>query len=708
MSFRIGVDIGGTFTDCVVVDDDGHRAISKALTTHGALYDGVINAVTVNAEERGFSLEALLTDTTQFVHGTTVATNAVLTRRGAKTGLITTRGHEDALIIGKVFAKSAGLDERELIHASQLHKPDPIVQPEHIFGVVERIDVEGEILAPLNEDSVLAAVDAAHAAGLEALAVCLLWSFVNDTHERRIARLLLDRAPDLFCTYSHELAPVLGEYERTVTTVLNAYVGPEVSGYLLELERRLHTAGLEHPLLVMQASDGLTSVTDACLRPIVTLDSGPTGGILGCQYLSGLYGEPNMICTDVGGTSFDVGLITAGQVPLEDEPVVSQFSFKLPKVAVRSIGAGGGSIGWVDDGGVLRVGPQSAGSRPGPACYGQGGDAPTVTDADLALGYFDPGTFLGGRMQLDTARALDALDRIGKQLGMDVEQVAIGMVRIINAHMADLIRRATIEQGNDPRECVLIAYGGAGPTHAGFYGAEINAKAILIPADSTVFSAEGMLTCQVVHSAEISHAVASPFDLDDYAALSEQFGGLEKLVENQFHEEGTKLSDVALRRTLKVRYGLQVHTVSVEVPSGILDLEHGKLIQERFEERYAQIFGAGSLYSSSGLAYEACRVTGTLDTEPLRFAPVAQSTQVASIARNGERRAYFEQLGFVSTPVFDGNRLQNGHVITGPAIIERMGDSVVVPPGISATMDQYRSLLLQSRNISEVSGGEPS
>ena len=244
MSFRIGVDIGGTFTDCVVVDDRGQRAISKALTTHGALYDGVIDAVTVNAKERGFSLEALLTDTTQFVHGTTVATNAVLTRQGAKTGLITTRGHEDALIIGKVFAKSAGLDERELIHASQLHKPDPIVQPEHIFGVAERIDVEGEILAPLNEDSVLAAINAAHAAELEALAVCLLWSFVNDTHERRIARLLSERAPDLFCTYSHELAPVLGEYERTVTTVLNAYVGPEVSGYLLELESRLHTGGL--------------------------------------------------------------------------------------------------------------------------------------------------------------------------------------------------------------------------------------------------------------------------------------------------------------------------------------------------------------------------------------------------------------------------------------------------------------------------------
>jgi N-methylhydantoinase A len=706
MSYRIGVDIGGTFTDCVVVDDAGQRTISKSLTTHGALYDGVVSAVTINADERGIALTALLGDTAQFVHGTTVATNAVLTRRGAKTGLITTRGHEDALIIGKVIAKSAGLDERELIHASRLHKPAPIVEPEHIFGVAERIDVEGEILAPLNEESVLAAINGVLAAKLDAVAVCLLWSFVNNAHEKRIAELLQQHAPGLFCTFSHELAPVLGEYERTVTTVLNAYVGPEVSGYLRELERLLQAAGLKHPLLVMQASDGLTSVSDAARRPIVTLDSGPTGGILGCQYLSELYREPNMICTDVGGTSFDVGLITAGQVPLDQEPVVSQFSFRLPKVAVRSIGAGGGSLGWIDDGGILRVGPQSAGSRPGPACYGHGGSAPTVTDADLALGYFDPETFLGGRMRLDLTSAIVALENLGKPLGMNAEQVAVGMVRIINAHMADLIRRATIEQGNDPRDCVLVAYGGAGPTHAGFYGDDIHAKAILIPADSTVFSAEGMLTCQVVHSTETSHALTSPFDADDYSALSEQFANLEATVRDQFRSEGTDPDKVILRRTLKVRYGLQVHTVNVEVPPGTVNLDHGKLIAERFEERYAQIFGEGSLYQSSGLAYEACRVTGTLSTEPLRFAPVAKTREPVSVAKRGERRAYFEQPGFVMTPVYDGSLIDNGHSVNGPAIIERMGDSVVVPPGMIAAMDEYRSLLLQPEPKPDLSGGE--
>ncbi|NNL86607.1 MAG: hydantoinase/oxoprolinase family protein, partial [Myxococcales bacterium] len=550
MSYRIGVDIGGTFTDCVVSDDTGRRTLSKALTSHGALYEGVLGAVARNAEERGLEVGQLLAETTQFVHGTTVATNAVLTRRGAKIGLLTTRGHEDALLIGKVSAKSAGLAERDLTHASRLEKPPPIVPPDRIHGVSERIDVEGEVVAPLAEAGVISAIESLLAAGVEAIAVSLLWSFRNPAHEIRIGELLRDKAPHVFATFSHELAPVLGEYERTVTTVLNAYVGPEVSAYLSELETRLRSAGLRFPLLVMQASDGLTSVQDAGRRPIVTLDSGPTGGILGCRYLSELYAEPHMICTDVGGTSFDVGVIHSGRVPLEPEPVISQYAFRIPKVAVRSIGAGGGSIGWLDDGGVLRVGPQSAGSNPGPACYGRGGDRATVTDADLVLGYFDANAFLGGRMKLDRSQALVALGRLGAPLGMDPEEVAVGMLRIVNAHMADLIRRSTIEQGNDPRECVLVAYGGAGPTHAAFYGADIGAKSILIPADSTVFSAEGMLTCQMVHSAGASHPLAPPFCEQDFVGLCARLDELESRVLGQFETEGVRRDEVTLQRTV--------------------------------------------------------------------------------------------------------------------------------------------------------------
>ena len=694
--YRIGVDIGGTFTDCVVVDDAGGRSVTKSLTTHGALPDGVLDAVTLNAEQRDVDLRQMLSVTSQFVHGTTVATNSVLTRKGAKTGLVITRGHEHALIIGKVIAKSAGLAERDLIHASRLDKPTPLVPPELIRGVHERIDVEGEVIAPLDESSAINAIDELLAEGVEAIAVSLLWSFINNVHEQRIKTLLSERAPGVFTTFSHELAPVLGEYERTVTTVLNAYVGPEVSGYLRELEARLNAAGLARPLLVMQASDGLTSVADASVKPIVTLDSGPTGGILGCHYLSALYSEPNMICTDVGGTSFDVGLSTDGQVPLEPDPVVAQYSYRIPKVSVRSIGAGGGSVGWLDEGGVLRVGPQSAGSRPGPACYGLGGEQPTVTDADLVLGYFDAEYFLGGRMRLDRDRALEALAALGARAAMSAEEVAIGMVRIINAHMADLIRRTTIEQGNDPRQCVLVAYGGAGPTHAAFYGTDIGAKSILIPADSTVFSAEGMLTCQMVHSAQASHPLVSPFTEQQFAGISAQLAELESRVLEQFAQEGFASTEVIVKRSMTVRYGQQVHTVDVELPGGDINLAYSETIRQRFEQRYVQIFGAGSLFAGGGIEYEACRVTATHTGEPVRFAAHEPGEQDPGSALRGERPAYFECKGFIATPVYNGEKLGSGHRLDGPAIIERMGDSVVVPPGFSASLDPFLSLELVS------------
>jgi N-methylhydantoinase A/oxoprolinase/acetone carboxylase beta subunit len=339
VSYRIAVDIGGTFTDCVIADAQGSRTVSKALTTPASLEDGVLDALAVGAEQLGTTRAALLTETDLLVHGTTQATNAILTRTGAKTGLLTTKGHEDAIIIGKVYAKVAGLPERDLVRSSRLRKPDPIVPRRLIRGVTERVDRYGEVIVELQEDEVVDAIDSLVAEGVEAIAVSLLWSFVNDEHERRIKEIVVERAPAVFSTYSHEVAPVLGEYERTATTAVTAYVGPKVVAYLEKLERQLRDEGLGRPLLVMQASGGLTSVADAARRPIVTLDSGPTGGILGCQHLGGLYGEDNVICTDVGGTSFDVGLILDGAVPLDAEPVVAQYTLKLPKVLVHSIGS---------------------------------------------------------------------------------------------------------------------------------------------------------------------------------------------------------------------------------------------------------------------------------------------------------------------------------------------------------------------------------
>jgi N-methylhydantoinase A len=321
---RVAVDIGGTFTDCVVVDEAGRRTVTKSLTTPGRLADGVLDATRLAADALGRTMRELLEDTGQFVHGTTQATNALLTRTGAVTGLLTTQGHEDALLIGRVSSKRAGLSEGELSRPWRLAKPVPIVPRALIRGVAERIDRDGEVVVALDEAAAVLAIAELVAAGVQSIAVSLLWSFANDDHERRLAALLAAHAPGIFVALSSELAPVLGEYERTATTAVNAYVGPKVSEYLQMLDSRLREAGLAQPLLVMQASGGLTSIADAARRPIVTLDSGPTGGILGCRYLSEVYEEPNVICTDVGGTSFEVGLVLDGEVPLDERPAAAR------------------------------------------------------------------------------------------------------------------------------------------------------------------------------------------------------------------------------------------------------------------------------------------------------------------------------------------------------------------------------------------------
>lgn len=704
MGYRIAVDIGGTFTDCVIVDDEGARTIAKSLTTPGRLEQGVLDAVTVGAEMVGCTPTELLERTDLFVHGTTQATNAMLTRNGARTGLLTTKGHEDTLVIGRVYSKTAGLPERDVVHASRLAKPRPIVPPELVCGVTERIDRDGDVIVALDESEVAMAIDRLLAADVEAIAVSLLWSFVNDVHERRIKEILTERAPAVFATFSHEVAPVLGEYERTATTAVNAYIGPKVAGYLTQLESRLQNEGLPHPLLVMQASGGLTSVLDAAKRPIVTLDSGPTGGILGCQHVGRLYEEPNLICTDVGGTSFDVGLILDERVPLDAEPVIGQYVLRTPKVLVESIGSGGGSLAWIDDGGLLRVGPQSAGSRPGPACYGLGGTEPTVTDADLVLGYLDGEAFLGGRMRLDRDLALRALERLGQGLGMSAEEVAIGIFRIINSQMADLIRKSTIEQGHDPRECVLVAYGGAGPTHAAFYGHDIGSKGILILSDSTVFSAEGMLTCNIAHAAQVSRRVTVPLDDHDLAAMTERFDALERQVLEQFRIEGAPVDEVVLERTLGVRYGAQVYSLEVPVDRGRLTQESAERVIERFHRRYAQVYGDGALLEGGGIEAELHRVTGIRRIDPIAFPRHELQDGDPSAALTAERPVYFEGMGFSTTPVYNGEALQAGNVVSGPALIQRMGDSVTVPPGFVASVDSCLTLVLTPADIDPARG----
>jgi N-methylhydantoinase A len=695
VEYRIGVDIGGTFTDCVVVDDQALRHLSKSLTVPEALDRGVLDALDVNAAGLGISRTELLSRTSLFVHSTTQATNAILTRRGARTGLITTRGHEQSLLIGNVSSKVAGLAERDIIHTSLLRKPEPIIPRRLIRGIDERVDSDGDVLVALDEVGVASAIDSLLAEGVEAIAVSFLWSFLHPEHELRVRALLDERAPNLFTAFSHEVAPVIGEYERTATTALTAYVGPTVSGYLQKLDSALRADGLSQSMLVMQASGSLTSVADASRRPLLTLDSGPTGGVLGCRFLGELYGSDNLICTDVGGTSFDVGLVVNGEVPLDDEPVVSQYALRMPKVLVRSIGAGGGSIAWIDEGGLLRVGPQSARSNPGPACYGRGGTQATVTDADLVLGYLDADAFLDGRMQLHRDLALTALGALGHQLGLEPEEVAVGISTIINAQMADLIRRSTIEVGHDPRGCVLVAYGGAGPTHAVEYAKDIGAQAIIVPADSTVYSAEGILTCDIAHTEDTSKVLRGPFTATDMEDVGERLHALEQRVLSRFADEGIDPAAVSLTRSVGMRFGNQVHSVEIRIDPDITGQDAGADLIARFSKRYGEIYGEGAVLSGGQVELELHRAVGTKQIEPLRFEGAELNASDPSAALIGHRNAWFgESGGFVETAIFHGERLSVGNAIPGPAIIERMGDSVVVPPGYEADVDTFGNIAL--------------
>jgi N-methylhydantoinase A/oxoprolinase/acetone carboxylase beta subunit len=390
--YHVGVDIGGTFTDCAVLDAGGAIAtIAKSPSSRRDPAAGVLGALAVAAENLGQPQDAFLRDTALLLHGCTVATNAVVERSGVRTGLITTKGHEDALFIGKVIQKVAGLSEHEMLHQSRLAKAEPpIVERRLVIGVPERLDARGHVVVPLDLAAAEAALDALVAQGVEAVAVSFLWAFLDPRHEQAVGALARQKYPALYVALASDVAPVLGEYERTATAALSAYLGPPVLGYLERLADALRARGYQHELLLSHCMGGLTTVAEARARPLLTLDSGPAGGVLGARYFGDLYGEPNVLCTDMGGTTFDVSLVRAGAPELDEEPVVDKYHVLVPKIAIHSIGAGGGSILWVDPDGLLHVGPQSAGAEPGPACYGEGGEAATITDADLLLGYLNP------------------------------------------------------------------------------------------------------------------------------------------------------------------------------------------------------------------------------------------------------------------------------------------------------------------------------
>ena len=698
-TFRIAVDIGGTFTDCVVLDDRGRRLTTKALTTPDDAAEGVVTCVGLAAEALHVEVGAPLRQTVAFVHGTTIGTNTLVQRRGARTGLLMTRGHEQTITIGRVRQKVMGLSEREKIHLTHLAKADPpIVPPEDIRGVSERLDVSGRVIVALDRTETARVIDELIESGVEAVAVCLLWSFVDPAHERWIGDHVRARHPRMYVSLSSEVAPLLGEYERCVSTVFNSYIGPVVGEYLTRLERRLASLGMICSLLVMQSNGGVSPVEAVRSRPILTLDSGPAGGVLGGRYLAGVLGVRNVICTDVGGTTFDVGLMFADRVQMDPRPVIGQYAYLMPKIYVKSIGAGGGSVAWIDDGGSLRVGPRSAGSNPGPVAYGRGGTEPTVTDAHLALGYLDPEFRLGGQVRVDRAAAEAALAALGQRLGMSATRVAAAIVEISSAQMADLMRKVTVERGLDPRDFAVFAYGGAGPVYAAFLAREIGARTAYVPDDSGVFSALGMLTTDLVFQEERSMLLRPPLDADRLQAVNALYGELERRILERFAHEGFDAGRVELERAVDMRFTMQVHELDVEVPGRAIEARDVDVVIGAFVEKYEQTYGKNSAYTAAGVEMVTFRAVGTVRLErPPLEAPSEELDGEGS--RLGSRPASFGSAGdLVTADVHAGERVRPGDVLPGPAIVQRMGDTVVIPPGAEARMDRCRNLIIEWRD----------
>ena len=702
MTFVVGVDSGGTFTDCVVLDDAGGVTRAKAPSTPPRFEEGVLDALAEAARRLDRSLRDLLAETTIFAHGTTVATNILITRTGARTALVTTRGHEDAILIGRTVQKVAGLTESEIIDVARLSKADPIVPRSRIYGVDERTDRTGAVVAPLVTDRVEQLAERLREEGVESVAVSFLWSFLNPEHERQAAAVLEraarngDGGGSWFVTTSSELAPVIREYERTSTAVLNAYLTPGVNGYLARMRERLEAEGYGGAITVMHSSGGVRSVEEARASGVTLLSSGPAGGILGTRELADHLGLDPVLATDVGGTSFDVGLVVGGEPAYAEAPVFSKYPVAVPVIDVASIGAGGGSIAWIEPAtGVLRVGPQSAGSRPGPACYGAGGVEPTVTDANLVLGRLNPDYFLGGRLRLDAERARAAVtERIAEPLGLDAEAAAAAIVEIADAQMVDLIRKVTVERGLDPAGFTVFAYGGAAGLHAGAYAAKLGCRHLVVPRTAAVFSAFGIARADVKRVALASEPMEEPFDLARWRARFEE---IERSLARELAAERLPVENLVLRRFVDLQFKGQVHAVRVPVTDGDLSAgDAGETVVRRFVELYEAKYGRGTAYRKAGVEATTFVVEGRAALP----VPAAQALAVegddASGAVAGERRVFLQERGgFESVPVLDAARLRPRNALEGPALVEAEDTTVLVHARQRLWVDELLNLRIE-------------
>ncbi len=681
MAWRVGVDSGGTFTDvCLFEEGSGAIEVWKVSSTP----DDPSRGIAAGVQEGVARVGATMAGVGYFGHGTTVGTNALIQHKGVRTGLITTDGFRDLLEIGR--------QKRPDLYDLQADKAPVLVARDLRLEVPERIRHDGTVETALDEEALRRAVRTLRDAGVEAVAVCFLYGFVRPQHEETARRIIAEEFPEAFACTGHEVAPEFREYERLSTTVVNAYLGPVMRTYITRLAGRLTDLGLTAAPNLTQSNGGIIGFAQAAKLPVRAILSGPSTGVVAAQAIGTLAGFPNLITFDMGGTSTDVALLQDGACRLASEATVHGYPIKAPMLDIHTVGAGGGSIAYVDSGGLLKVGPRSAGASPGPACYGGGSAEAAVTDANMVLQTLNPTHLLGGRMAVRQDLARDAVARLAEQLGMGLMETAQGIVSVVTANMARAIRVVSVQRGHDPRDYTLAAFGGAGPLHAARLARELEIARILVPRNPGILCAMGLLLTDL--RADFAATRLMTLAAAALPGIEAVFAGLQARADDWFDGEGIAPGARQVTRTVDMRYAGQNYELAVTVPDGPATAATLDVLAEGFTAAHRRIYGF--VAEDEAVQLVTFRVEAAGVVSKARFQPQADGGPDASAAITGTRRVWLPEAGgFVPCPIYDRGLLRAGNRIAGPAIVEQMDTTTVVLPGMAARIEPYLNLILE-------------
>jgi N-methylhydantoinase A len=685
-SYRLGIDAGGTFTDFVIADKKtGDVKLFKALSTPSDPTKAIEHGLALISESLGIPVPDIVAGCDLCINGTTVGLNALITHRGGKTGLICTAGHEDSIEIRNGHKEDGFRYDPEYPAATML-------VPRYLRkSVRERVISDGSVRTPMEEADVRAACELFRKENIETVAISFVWSVLNPAHERRAAEIVREMLPDIILTVGSELYPQIREYTRTSTAVVNAYLAPVMRRYVTAVDAYFRSLGAKQPVRYFQSNGGLAIGQAMTDRSVYAINSGPASAPQAGLYVCAPFKKKNVITVDMGGTSFDITLTKDGQTNINKNIDFLRYRIGVPMIQVETLGAGGGSIGWIDSLGIIQVGPQSAGSEPGPSCYGRGGTDPTTSDANLVLGYLNPEGLLGGKLPLDLGKARKALKKVAEPLGISIERAAYGMYTIVNSNMVNGIRRVSVERGYDPRDFVLVGAGGATAAHICALAREMGIDTIILPKLASGLCAFG----QIISDVKYNYMATAPLRLDNdnaYARIDQLYGQIERQGVRHLETDGFKRAQIDIKRSLDMRYVGQVHECTVDIGTFEINAKTIDKVREAFHHRHEELY----TYSERHNAVEVVNIESTIYGRIEKpKAPKLKSGGTAARALKGYRKAIFQASGKAArTPIYDGEKLGAGASLAGPAIIEEVTTTIVIEPGWRAKLDQSGSYVI--------------